>query len=68
MTELVSPAEARKALGISNQTLGKYLEAGLIDGVLLPSGHRRYTRESIERITRTRVSATVVRIDQEAAQ
>jgi predicted site-specific integrase-resolvase len=64
MTELVSPADARKALGISNQTLGKYLEAGLIDGVTLPSGHRRYTRESIERIIRTKVSPTVVRIDQ----
>lgn len=68
MADLMSPAEAKKALGVSDQTLTKYFQAGLIEGVQLPSGHKRYTRESIERITRTRVSATVVRIDQEAAQ
>ena len=63
MADLMSPAEAKKALGVSDQTLTKYFHAGLIDGVQLPSGHKRYTRESIERISRTRISSTVVRID-----
>lgn len=59
MAELISPYDARQILGVSDQTLNKYLKAGLIEGIKLPSGHRRYVKESVERIRRERITSTV---------
>lgn len=50
-----------RVLGVNAGTVSRYLDAGLLEGHTLPSGHRRVTAESLERIldSRTKLSSTV---------
>jgi excisionase family DNA binding protein len=50
MSRLLLPGEAAAQLGVSLDTIRRYLENGLLDGITLPSGHRRVTAESVERV------------------
>lgn len=67
MDNLMTPAEAAKVLGVSTNTLVRWYQAGLIDGVRHPSGHHRYVRSSVERIRPVRISSTVTVIHPEGA-
>lgn len=47
---LVKPAEAMERLKVSRQTLARYAEAGHLTAVVLPSGHRRYREDEVDRL------------------
>lgn len=44
----LTPAQAAKRLGVSARTLWRYQEAGRIEPVRLPSGHRRFRVEDVD--------------------
>jgi excisionase family DNA binding protein len=46
--EYVTVAEAAAALGVTDVTIRTYFDTGRLSGLVLPSGHRRITRESLE--------------------
>lgn len=49
-SELLSPAEAARLLGVTTKTLGRWVHIGKITAVVTPGGHRRYRREDVERL------------------
>ena len=53
---LLTPAQACRALGISRQTLKKWVKAGLIEAVPLPSGGWRIPESEIQRVLAGRES------------
>ena len=63
MSEIITPGEAAKILGVSTDTVGRYLDLGIIEGQRTPGGHRRVNRDSVESVIRTRVSSTVTIIE-----
>jgi excisionase family DNA binding protein len=63
MTEIITPGEAAKILGVSTDTVGRYLDLGIIEGHRTPGGQRRVNRDSVESVIRTRVSSTVTIIE-----
>ncbi len=48
MPELMQVREAARALGVSENTIRRWEERGLIPAVRLPSGVRRFRRGDIE--------------------
>jgi excisionase family DNA binding protein len=48
VAELMQVREAAKALGVSENTIRRWEERGLIPAVRLPSGVRRFRRADIE--------------------
>ena len=48
--ETVSPAVAARLLGVSTRTLRRYADAGRLAVIVLPSGHRRYRTEDLDRL------------------
>ena len=46
--QVLTPAETMRALGISRRTLNRYVEAGKLRPVRLPSGHRRFAGADVE--------------------
>jgi hypothetical protein len=46
--EYLTPAQAAKRLGVSPRTLWRYQDAGRVQPVLLPSGHRRFLLSDID--------------------
>ena len=50
MAELMQVREAARALGVSENTIRRWEERGLIPAVRLPSGVRRFRREDIDAI------------------
>lgn len=48
--KLLSISTAAKRLGISQGTLRTYADKGAIPVVMLPSGHRRFRPEDIQRL------------------
>jgi excisionase family DNA binding protein len=63
MNEIITPGEAAKILGVSTDTVGRYLDLGIIQGHRTPGGQRRVNRDSVESVIRTRVSSTVTVIE-----
>jgi excisionase family DNA binding protein len=63
MSEIITPGEAAKILGVSTDTVGRYLDLGIIEGHRTPGGQRRVNRDSVESVIRTRVSSTVTIIE-----
>jgi excisionase family DNA binding protein len=63
MNEIITPGEAAKILGVSTDTVGRYLDLGIIEGHRTPGGQRRVNRDSVESVIRTRVSSTVTIIE-----
>ena len=47
---LLKVGEAALALGVSVETVRRYLDQGILEGCFLPSGHRRITRASVDAI------------------
>ena len=50
MSDLVTTGQAAAMLGVTTPTVIAYFDKGLLEGCVLPSGHRRITRESIEKL------------------
>ena len=48
--DMLRPGEAAEMLGITRQTLTNLADRGILNPVILPSGHRRYKRSEIESI------------------
>lgn len=48
MAELMQVRAAARALGVSENTIRRWEERGLIPAIRLPSGVRRFRREDIE--------------------
>lgn len=46
--ELLSTAEAARAIGIHPNTLRGYADQNLIEHLRLPGGHRRFTRQAVD--------------------
>jgi predicted site-specific integrase-resolvase len=46
----LTPAETMKSLGITRPTLNRYVEAGYLQPMRLPSGHRRFSASQVEAI------------------
>lgn len=54
MSDYLSTGQAAAALGVSPQTIVNYVQAGKLDAHRLPSGHRRISRESVDRLREER--------------
>lgn len=63
MEEMISTGKAAKLLGVHPLTVARYVDLGILEGMRTPGGTRRVNRESVEKITRTRVSSTVTIIE-----
>jgi len=50
MSDAVSVSEAARQLGVSVDTIHRWMEDGVLDGFRLPSGHRRILLSSIAKI------------------
>lgn len=50
MAELMQVREAARALGVSENTIRRWEERGLIPAVRLPSGVRRFRRADVEAV------------------
>lgn len=49
--KLVSIGEAARQLRVSDDTVRRYFDDGLLSGEVLPSGHRRVSQASITALT-----------------
>lgn len=47
LDNLLRPGEAKQLLRVDPRTLRRMAERGEVEAIKLPSGHRRYTRESV---------------------
>ena len=48
----IASGQAAKLLGVTPATVTTYLRQGHLEGVQLPSGHWRVTRESVDQLLR----------------
>lgn len=48
MPEYVTPAEAAQRLGVTRDTIRRYVDAGKLEGIKTPGGQRRIDRQSLE--------------------
>ena len=51
MAEYILPGEAADLLGVSRDTIRRYVDTGLLAGIKTPGGQRRIDRSSVEHIT-----------------
>jgi excisionase family DNA binding protein len=67
MTEYIKPGEAAELLGVSRDSIRRYVDKGQIDGITTPGGQRRIDRQSLDEIIgkRVRISSTVTIIEAE---
>lgn len=50
MTDYILPGEAADLLGVTRDTIRRYVDQGLITGIKTPGGQRRIDRQSIQQI------------------
>lgn len=55
--ELLSISQAARRLEVSVDTLRRWADRGLIETVVLPSGHRRYPATAVEKIRTDRAAS-----------
>lgn len=51
MTDYILPGEAADLLGVTRDTIRRYVDTGLLEGIKTPGGQRRIDRQSVEQIT-----------------
>ena len=54
--DTLRPGQAARILGVTPRTLLRYGDAGLITFEVLPKGHRRYHRSSVEALLSERAA------------
>lgn len=50
MTDYILPGEAADLLGVTRDTIRRYVDQGLLEGIKTPGGQRRIDRQSIQQI------------------
>ncbi len=55
MSELIRPAEAARQLGVSRDSIRRYIDTGLLTGVKTPGGQRRIDQASVDSVIQRRV-------------
>ena len=67
MTEYIKPGKAAELLGVSRDSIRRYVDSGAISGITTPGGQRRIDRQSVDSIIdrRVRVSSNVTIIGSE---
>lgn len=50
--EYITAGQAARIIGVSTDTIGRYLEAGVIEGHRTPGGHARLLLASVEAVRR----------------
>ena len=65
MTEYIKPGKAAELLGVSRDSIRRYVDSGAIAGITTPGGQRRIDRQSVDSIIdrRVRVSSNVTIIE-----
>ena len=65
MTEYIKPGKAAELLGVSRDSIRRYVDSGAIAGITTPGGQRRIDRQSVDSIIdrRVKVSSTVTIIE-----
>jgi excisionase family DNA binding protein len=65
MTDYIKPNEAAQMLGVSRESIRRYVDAGLIDAIKTPGGQRRIDRASVQDVIAARrpISSTVTIIE-----
>jgi len=48
VSEYIRPGEAAKLLGVSRDSIGRYMENGTLKGIRTPGNQRRIERDSID--------------------
>ena len=63
MTEYIKPGQAALMLGVSRDSIRRYVDSGAINGITTPGGQRRIDRESVDSIISEKVgqNVTVIR-------
>ena len=63
MTIYIKPGEAAQMLGVSRDSIRRYVDSGAINGITTPGGQRRIDRESVASIISEKVgqNVTIVR-------
>lgn len=54
--EYLRIGEVAALLGVNPQTVRRYAEQGKLAVIVLPSGHRRFAREDVERLLEKKAS------------
>jgi len=62
MTEYIKPGEAAGMLGVSTDSIRRYVDSGAIEGITTPGGQRRIDRESVANIIAEKVGSNVTAI------
>jgi len=63
MPDYIKPGEAAQLLGVSRDTIRRYIDLGLLEGIKTPGGQRRIDRDSVQNvIDRRTVHSTTVRV------
>jgi excisionase family DNA binding protein len=67
MTDFIKPGKAAEMLGVSRDSIRRYVDSGLIEGIKTPGGQRRIDQASVESVIqrRVRISPTVTIIEAE---
>lgn len=55
MSEYIKPGEAADLLGVSRDTIRRYVDLGLLEGIKTPGGQRRVDRDSVRSVIERRV-------------
>ncbi|HEY7823133.1 MAG TPA: helix-turn-helix domain-containing protein [Acidimicrobiia bacterium] len=50
MPDYLKPGEAAELLGVSRDTIRRYIDLGLLEGIKTPGGQRRIDRDSVDSI------------------
>ena len=50
MTDYILPGAAADLLGVTRDTIRRYVDQGLLEGIKTPGGQRRIDRQSIQQI------------------
>lgn len=62
MTDYIKPGEAAGMLGVSTDSIRRYVDSGAIEGITTPGGQRRIDRESVDNIIADKVGSNVTAI------
>jgi len=55
MTEYIKPGKAAEMLGVSRDSIRRYVESGALEAITTPGGQRRIDRVSVESVIQRRV-------------
>jgi excisionase family DNA binding protein len=65
MTEYIKPGKAAEMLGVSRDSIRRYVESGALEAITTPGGQRRIDSASVDNVIqgRRKISPTVTIIE-----